>query len=534
MELICFPAPVKDIWPEIEEHTFVLLRNELAGTPHLIFADSRPMDTSSRSIVELAATHLCHPCFAVAQAAQRSLGKLLLQGMPGVTDVLMDCFDRSESHQEAALAVLDAVALTDPSSVSGFRAKIEELINSPNWSIRSMAGSIINTCDWVVPISDRGFRPLPPIYCLELPPRTLDVSLEQVRLSPRAPVRDSSDPRITVFPFNDQIEAIASIADVPEDKLYTRIVEIMRELASPESWSEEAQANFDSSLRSAGLRLPRASSRLRVARRAMFYAVTELQDAGNISQGGARALERRLRTYDPRMVLVEPSHRPASIGPISGLEFMDNVSKWTDAAEEALQHTDWTPDDDLVVLAEHTIIAKRRPWESPRETRYSTLEPLVSSPFPISRDPEALFGIVSNRTVEEYEFLITYPDSYPLVIQHVAPGFHSPGNNWIALNPSVAQRLGWSPAKEGMFRWVDSEGAIKVESVWWVDGLLGHSTHGPSSEEIGEGWLVLASQSALEEIQREIGHLIKHSIVVRRYNHEGEPVEHSVASSNLL
>ena len=51
----------------------------------MIFADAKPADTSSRSIVELAATHLCHPCFAVAQAAQRSLGKLLLQGMPGAT-----------------------------------------------------------------------------------------------------------------------------------------------------------------------------------------------------------------------------------------------------------------------------------------------------------------------------------------------------------------------------------------------------------------------------------------------------------------
>ena len=260
---------------------------------------------------------------------------------------------------------------------------------------------------------------------------------------------DSRDPRITVFPFNDQIEAIASIASVPEDKLYMRIVEIMRELASPESWSEEAQAAFDSSLRSAGLRLPRTSSRLRVARKAMFYAVAELQDAGNISQGGARALERYLRTYDPRMVLLEPSHRPAKIVPISGLEFMDNVSKWADAVEEVLQHTNWTPDDDFVVLAEHTIIAKRRPWESPRETRYSALEPLVSSSFPVGRNPEELFGRVSNRTVEEYELLITYPDLYPLVIQQVAPGFSLSRQQLGCLEPFSSAQIRVVPGKGG-------------------------------------------------------------------------------------
>ena len=534
LELICSATPVKDIWPEIAEHTSVLLRNELAGTPPMIFADAKPVDTSSNSIVELAATHLCHTCFAVAQAAQRSLGKLLLQGMPGATEVLMDCFDRSESHQEAALAVLDAVVLTNPSSVSGFRAQIEELVNSPNWSVRSMAESILSTCGWVVPTFNRGLQPLPPIYHLELPPRALEVPLDQIRKSPRAPVPDSNDPRITVVPFNDQIEAIASIADVPEDKLYARVVEIMRELAAPETWSAEVQAMFDASLRSAGLHLPRARFRFRVAQRAMFHAVAELQDAGSISQRNVRALERHLRTYDPRMVLLEPSHRPANIVPISGLEFMDNVSKWTDAVEEVLQHTNWTPDDGLVVLAEHTIIAKRRPWESPHETRYSALEPLVSSSFPISRDPEELFGRVSNRTVKEYEFLFPYPNFYPLIIQNVAPGFHSPGGDWIALNPVVARTLGWSPAKEGLFKWVDSDGATKVESIWWVDGLVGHSSHGPSSEEIAAGWLVLASQSGLEEMQREIGSLTRHSIVVRQYNHEGEPVERSAASSNLL
>ena len=239
LELICPPAPVMDIWQEVEEHTSVLLRNELSQDPPIIFANSIATDTSSRSIIELAAAHLCHHCFAIKQAAQRGLGKLLLQDMPDVSDVLMDCFNRSEEHREGTLVVLDAVALTEPQSVAGFRV-------------------------------------------------------------------------------------------------------------------------------------------------------------------------------------------------------------------------------------------------------------------------------------------------------HVAPGYYSPGADWIAFNPFIARNLGWSLETDGLFRWVDSDGATTVESIWWVDGLVGLSASGPSSEEVGVGWLVLASQSALEQMRRQFGSLAKHSIVARKYNLDGEPVERSAASSDLL
>ena len=534
LELICSPTPVMDIWPEIEEHTSVLLRNELSQAPPIIFVNSIATDTSGRSIIELAAAHICHPCFAIKQAAQRGLGKLLLQGMPDVSDVLMDCFNRSEEHQEGALVVLDAMALTEPQSVAGFRVHIEELAHSPNWSMRSVADSIISTCGWEVATTNRGLKPLPAIYHLDFPPLMLEVPLDQILISPRGSVPDSSDPRITVLPFNDQIEFIAQIADVPEEKLYARVVEIMRELAPPKTWSAQAQSRFDSLLSSTGLHLPRAGSRFRVARRAMFHAAVELQDAGYISQRTNHALERPLRTYDPGMVLKDPSHRPPNIAALLGLEFMDDVGKWADAVDEALEHTNWTPNCDFVVLAEITIVAKRWPWESPRETRFSVLEPVASSSFPTGRDPDELYGTVTNRTINEYKTLSQSQNYHPLAIRNVAPGYYSPGADWIAFNPAIARNLGWSLATDGMFRWVDSDGATKVESIWWVDGLVGLSASAHSSEEVGAGWLVLASQSALEQIRRQFGSFARHSIVVRKYNRDGEPVERSAASSDLL
>ena len=534
LESICSPIPVLEVWREIEEHTAELLRNELAGSPPVIFTDRIAVDTPNRALVELGATLLCHPCLAVAQGALRTLGKLLLQRSSDVADVLVDCFNRSEEHQERILLVFDAVASTEPQSVSGFRAKIEELVDSPNWSIRSMAGSVMNKCGWDIPQTNSGLQPLPPIYQLELPPRPLDIPLDKLAKSPREPVPDSNDPRVTVLPFNDQVEVIARIANVPEDNLYTRVAGIMRDLAPPETWSVQAEKRFESSLLSAGLNLPLLRSRVRVARRAMFHAVAELQDAGHINDAAIGTLERRLRTHDPEMFMKNPAPRPFAVGDIPGLGIRESVADWVECPEEGLKHANRTLKSDLVSLGEITIISKRGDWESPRETRYSVLEPVASSSSWVSDDPYKLYGTVTNCTLKEYETLTGSSDYQPLLIRNVAPGFYSPGADWIAFNPVIARNLGWSLAADGLFKWVDSNNVTMVESIWWVDGLVAMSTFGPSSEEVGEGWLVLASRPALEAIQAECGLLTRSLASVRRYYRQGEPVQHSAASSELV
>ena len=342
---------------------------------------------------------------------------------------------------------------------------------------------------------------------------------------------DSSDPRVTVLPFNDQIDLIARTANVPEDNLYARVVEIMRDLAPPETWSVQAEKRFESSLLSAGLNLPLLRSRVRVARRAMFHAAAELQDAGYISHGATRALEQRLRTHDAEMIMKDPSCRPPDISGISGFGFRDSVAEWVEDAEEALKHANRSLENNLVVLGEITIISKRRDWESPRESRYSVLEPVASSSRPLSADPFGLYGTVTNCTLNEYETLSTSLNFRPLLIRNAAHGYYSPGADWIAFNPVIARNLGWSLATDGMFKWVDSDSLTMVESIWWVDGLIAFSASESSSEQVGEGWLVLASQPALEAIQHEFGPLTRHAIVGRQCYRSAELVERAAASS---
>lgn len=75
--------------------------------------------------------------------------------------------------------------------------------------------------------------------------------------------------------------------------------------------------------------------------------------------------------------------------------------------------------------------------------------------------------------------------------RHVAIG----GTKWLAFNPAFATSLGWSLSDEGLFRWVNAEGQIMAESLWWQDGPMDRQP--PRSNVVtGEGWLAVTSPDA--------------------------------------
>lgn len=115
----------------------------------------------------------------------------------------------------------------------------------------------------------------------------------------------------------------------------------------------------------------------------------------------------------------------------------------------------------------------------------------------------------------EYESLWIGGSPPPIVIQNFAPRFESPGGNWLALNPRVGFALGWHPAGEGLFRWVDSDGRTTVESEWWTSGVRGHPWHAGLESSAGDGWAVLASPSAAESIVRSLGN-VQSLLIVQR------------------
>ena len=81
--------------------------------------------------------------------------------------------------------------------------------------------------------------------------------------------------------------------------------------------------------------------------------------------------------------------------------------------------------------------------------------------------------------------------------------FDSPHPVWLAFNPQLARSIGWSPATDLLFGWLDREGKPVVWSVCWKDGI--YQTPPPRLDEtVGEGWAVLGSPTALSQLQNHL------------------------------
>ena len=139
--------------------------------------------------------------------------------------------------------------------------------------------------------------------------------------------------------------------------------------------------------------------------------------------------------------------------------------------------------------------------------------------------PGGAFGFV-------YDVLLTdYPGAHisekvrnHLVVRNQSFGTDTEGTEWIALNPAIAAYLGWKAADGGLFRWVDTAGEVMVETLWWADGNI--SLTPPKNEnEVGEGWIVLASRKAFEAICKLVRSPRRSLFMTRSYSEEGRKIE---------
>ena len=424
-----------------------------------------------------------------------------------VSDVLSKALDQSDERRESVLMLIDSVSSIDPSAVSQFRETVCGFTVSASGLTRVMSRAIVRNCGWPEPATSRIFLPVPPIYS------SIRLALNQELVR-------------KVAPYDQELKLISEVADVPVGNLHRRVEDIMHQIAPRETeWPDKAERRMGSQLMSVGIQLPYTKPRAYIARSAMFRAVAELVDGGRISPQRNDLLEKLLRTYDPRMVLEQPTRRPAQIRRAMETALGEKAEDWVQNVDNALSSTDWMPDDQRIVVGEASNLIIRRDRRSMTETRYSVLNAGNLALLSLEENPESMFGGVVRKHISEYPSLLDYSGRSKLVLRHTADWVDSPGGNWLALNPAIAIRLGWSIAVDGIFRWVDDQGRVMVESIWWMDGRPMLHADGLPEDEVGEGWLVLASESALGQIEEAFGSLSRRSAVVRRYESGSEAIE---------
>jgi hypothetical protein len=143
-------------------------------------------------------------------------------------------------------------------------------------------------------------------------------------------------------------------------------------------------------------------------------------------------------------------------------------------------------------------------WELPEETRLSSLmDPSIRRNHE-ELSYRRLFGALVNARASDYTTRYASRNVAHLPVRNEAYGFENPGGEWLALNPTVGRPCGWSPVDSDLFEWRDERDQLMAKSIWSVDGNVDHAPP-HHQDQVGEGWIVIASPQGLEKLSKCLG-----------------------------
>jgi len=525
LSLLVETVPVQEVWDEVEQYVHALFESARLETYEACeLSGALTKDTMEQAIAELLGIHVSHPVSAISQATQHACARLLTQNNLAMREVVKELLTGQEADQEHLLVVLECVSVHAPDTLIPLKQYIAALRQSPNYAIRETAHRVCLRLGDDSNKESHHLSKVPAIYKMELPPHGRWSLAGREEIVAHKPAPDTQDPVEIVGPLDIELSSVAQEAGFRHVNVCYRAVQIMHQLAPYESWSAEGETKLREYLESAGLRLPFHRPRTQLARRAMFHIIAELIDTGIFNTENIRNLEQMLRFYDPDMLLIESSKRPSSIVSISGRDHdRANYHEWLERVDEAITNVALQTNDGGIILAEETHLQFTQ-GKMIEEIRQSTVCPIATPQPRVQGSWDSFFHTVSSSLVSEYEYLQVDEVPLPLVLRHAAYGYDSPGSDWLALNPVIGKQLGWCYSQNGLFRWVDANGNIMVESVWWKDGTMGWYTS-YSREENGEGWLVVASQTAIDQMSNYYPHMKRQAMVERElYDEDLQPL----------
>jgi len=520
-EVLFKQVPWEQLWPEIREHIYQLadfsLADEQAPPPHE--SDLTAEETLLQAVVWAANL----PIDEVRDQVHCALCDFVIRDIaPAATKAVISTqLSGEQPNTIQGLAVLDTTWQFGSSLAQDLSGQILSFLSSSDFVLRCMAAELAEELGLSVEANQNTAKSLPMIYNLHIPPLGSDeraVPLDAIRADEQYP--DSDDPLEMVRPFNSELKMLSRASGFSFENLLHRTAALMRELVPEEQWCKSAAGKFMEHLESIKLQLPYNRLRPQVALRAICQVVAELVDAGRINIDAQMFAYRRLYRYDWRLAGKEPVHRPNAVATLKNLGLLPKKEDWIGGRTAAFEAFTTRLDAGYWVVGELTQF-KAWDWSVPTESRFSM------ACHPEWPHANKLRGALDFFPYESIWNASDYPDLYgvgespALVVYGHSRQVAIGGAEWLAFNPAIATSLGWSPSKEGLFRWVDAAGRTMAESIWWQDGPMDRQP--PRSDEAtGEGWLVVVSKEAQLSILQHYSPITFMRAVKRCFKEESE------------
>jgi hypothetical protein len=530
LPLLTPQVPMREVWAEIEQHVSALF----ASAPPLddqteVLSEGLADDTAEAALTDLVLSHVNHPVGKLACAARRIVGHALVEQNQAVRERVSVLLDGSERDQECLLHILAAVGRREPGAPAPFRERLIRLAQSTNYDIRSTAQRLCRRLGFEPPPSPSAA--LPAVYQLALPPDIAGQLIDREMHALEHWLVEAGDPFDLARLFQYRLERIAEAAGLPEENLFHRTAQLVRQLIEQGKGLPYNERQLRKRLEALGLRFPYQKPALVVVHQAMMHVATELLDAQQLSERDLRTLEPLLLAEDLSLLLVEPAVKPSYIPSLEHIGYeRGSCQAWLEQTIQPESVSCHAAPHDLVVIGAQTKL-KGLDWRVPMEIRQEVVCPAATH---IARRDGGYPSCFSETTIgtSRYPRLLLGRTPLPLVIRHLALGTPTPGEDWLALNPEVGRQLRWKPAEEGLFRWVGAGGQTMVESLWWTDGDFS-SDSGHSGEQVGEGWLVLARKDAFMHLRRLYEPLKRVAVLERNYQEDGRETRQAAVLSEL-
>lgn len=475
-------VPTLDLWEEIDDYAHALFG--ATGVPEIdvpsIGAET-DQPAVDDSMLELILRLASHPVVPIRVGARRALAELVSARRPAVTRLFERLGELPLSHLEAVLVAAEAVAATE-TEANWMADSVATVVSTQDLSIRNLVHQVLRRVGAGMPTASGQRAALSPLY--------------QMDLSQAAPggeyLPDLAD-TVEVLEGNDElVAALAAAAGTEGENIVHRAAQLIGDVASEDRWLGLTEKQVLRVLDSASLRFPYRRRARELGRRVLFRIAAEIDDAGLLGARAAWRLLLRLAPSDPLLVRALPSVRPFEVPVDPPADW--KTKEWAEA-EIDIDSLMARKVGSYVVLAEITE-TKGLDWGAPTERREGLLVVPSTDVTEFDRDGLIFDSFFTAMTVEAYREFADSDDG-ALVVRQLGTGINAP--DWIALNPGVGKALGWTPTSEGFMRWIDDQGSVMVETLWWRDGLVEHQPRGDGYA--AEGCLVVAAPVALEQMQ---------------------------------
>lgn len=491
---------VESVWNRVFEYVKSLMSNSKP------IKDLPSIDSQDRRISEVLTDYLIELCNALPTMI-RKRAKVLLslninQGNTYALNRLMDFDQKSPSNLEIMGDVIAYLLHLKSDKLNELTHVIRQLAISRDYNIRNIARQTLLYLDEDIPKPKE--VDVPSIYSLHL--GDFQRPKFDKEINENFPEIDTKNPEDLVKPYGMYINILSKKCGIDRDNLIHRFHSIMKEISASDAWSVDYEKELVAHLSEINLEYPYRRPRAVEAQKGIMYLATELIDSGILNNS---LIENIFIPHDSAVPFFREIPKPLFVPSLQregfrslGQEWLDDIDNDNRLDEKIILYK-----ENKNIIGEYSLI-KSLEWGIPTEIYMSQL----AIRDEMSED-YYIYGSVFHRLTKDY-YSINQVGTHIIVIrdQRFFNQFNNK-SNWLAFNPALAKHFGWSPNEDKLFGWNDENGELMIESIYWRNGNPDIRPYKES--DAGEGWFVVASDKALEQIKSLTEQLYIHKSLQR-------------------